>query len=711
MNGPAQETESAGPRVGFDPVSSPWLFPLLAFAALLSLRTFAPAVAEKPELFWLDLALGLRAATGHSEPLDPSIRFVELSVNEEIVRRFATQGEYPTVADILETLARLEARVVAVDIIYTYGRAEDQQALAEAIDRIHDGTRTSVVLSASIEEQVDAPPVLRPSLPHAGGERFLQGIVNVPADRHWREYRLVHRFEDETLPSLALAAYGASRPAPLAPKVVAAGAMEWKALDTAGKATVRRGDDARLFLNLRHSYYDDRYDKTLSDFTRGGRVWNIEQIERLAERTDGASPLRDAIVFLGYDAEFDGKPTTHGPTQPGMLLHGTALHDLMHGTAIRPAPFGLDLGLHALVALLAVFAFSRLRRKRWLLLVSAAGILAILASGWIAIWHRDLLLLPAAVSAAVLWGSAVFLEVGRRWAFEQRERTRRDAMLGFYFSPAVLKQVTQNLDMIRPRGGEVAVLLSDLRGFTSLCESGEVERVFELLNRLFAIETDAALREDGSLARFAGDQFLAYWGAPEPCDDAPDRALRAALEIQGTLRARRESPEADEIDGWLRIGVGLHCGRGLVGHVGSRSYRDYNLVGDCVNTTARIESQTKNYAAAILASGEFVAALRRRPDSLLLDRVQVKGRSHPTELHAIFVESDEPGGTGRAAYAAAFARYESGDFAAAAEAFGALTEHPHPTLATASRLLAARCRGYREAPPADWEGVHELTSK
>src|SRR5690606_34220102 len=145
------------------------------------------------------------------------------------------------------------------------------------------------------------------------------------------------------------------------------------------------------------------------------------------------------------------------------------------------------------------------------------------------------------------------LEVGRRWSFEARERTRRDAMLGFYFPPAVLKQVMQELDMIRPRGGEVALLMSDLRGFTSLCETERVERVFELLNRLFAIETDAALRENGSLARFAGDQFLAYWGAPEPCDDVADRALRAALEIHTALEARRESPDADELDGWLRI--------------------------------------------------------------------------------------------------------------------------------------------------------------
>ncbi len=195
-------------------------------------------------------------------------------------------------------------------------------------------------------------------------------------------------------------------------------------------------------------------------------------------------------------------------------------------------------------------------------------------------------------------------------------------MLGFYFSPAVLKQVMQNLDMIRPRGGKVAVLLSDMRGFTTLCESGEVERVFELLNRLFAVETDAALRENGSLARFCRRSVPRLLGAPEPCDDAADRALRAAVEIQDALRSRREAPTADELDSWLHIGIGLHYGRALVGHVGSRSYRDYNLVGDTVNTTARIESLTKNYAAAVLASGNSSprCARSRSPSSSTASR-------------------------------------------------------------------------------------------
>lgn len=706
MSRAEHDTTLRGPARSFDPVAASWFFPLLVFAALVLVRIYAPRFAEKPELLSLDLALKVRAATGRAEALDPEIRFVELSMDEEWARRLATDGEYATVAGLLRTLASLEAGVVAVDIIHSYGRIEDQQLLAAAIREIEETTDTRIVLAASIEGH-EEPYLLRP-LPRAGGEEFAQGIVNVPADRHWREYRLVYRFGEQTLPSFALAAFGASRPAALAPKAVAAGVMEWKALGRDGKPATFRGDGSRIYLNLRHSYFDDSYDKG-HDPEVLGRKWSVAEVERAAANAGEASPLAGSVVFLGFDEETDGKPTTHGATEPGMFLHATALHDLKHGSAIRPASPALDLSILLATSLLAACAFSLARRKRWLILVSVLSISAILAAGWGSIWVLHLL--PASISTAALWGFAVFLEVGRRWTLEARERTRRDAMLGFYFSPAVLKQVMQNLDMIRPRGGQVAVLLSDMRGFTTLCESGQVERVFELLNRLFAIETDAALRENGSLARFAGDQFLAYWGAPEPCEDAADRALRAAVEIQDALRGRRESPSADELDSWLHIGIGLHYGRGLVGHVGSRSYRDYNLVGDTVNTTARIESLTKNYAAAVLASGEFVAALRAKPVALLLDRVQVKGRSSATELHAVFSSADDPGAGARESWSRAFALYEEKDFAGAAAAFATLTNHPHATLATSAKLLGARCAVFLKEPPSDWDGVYELTSK
>jgi len=544
-----------GAKRVFDPVRTPWFFPLIVFGLIAPLRFFAPAVAEKPELFWFDEALRARVALTLAEPLDPAIHFVELSMNDEIARRFAEDGEYATAASLLRTVASLGPRVIAVDIIYAHGRSADQAELARAVEEIESGGRTRVVLSLSTELDGGTPRLER-SLPLAGGEKYLQGVVNVTAARNWREYRMVHRFAGESFPSLALAAFSAARSGPLVPRETEPGRFEWKTIGPRGKALTAAADDSRVFLNLPHSYFDDRFDRRANIEER---FWTIEELERRASR--GEETLRDATVFFGFDVELDGRPTTHGAREPGMFIHGTARNDLLHEKSIRPAGLKLDLALYGVVALLAAVAFSLVRRKRWLIVVALAGIVALLFGGWLAIWYLHLL--PGAINAALLWGGAVLLEIGRRWTVEQRERIHRDAMLGFYFSPAVLKQVIQNLDMIRPQENEVAVLLSDLRGFTTLCETQPVERVFALLNRLFAIETDAALLEDGSLARFAGDQFLAYWGAPDPCEDPADHALRAALGIQRTLKKRRAAP------GPMTSTDGCASGSGCIADAGS----------------------------------------------------------------------------------------------------------------------------------------------
>lgn len=709
-SGRQSELDLPGP--GFDPLRLPWFMPLMALLLVASVRIFFPETALKPELVWLDQALQFREAVGLAKPLDPTIRFVELKMNDEIARRFAEDGEYATAADILKNIAKLGAKVIAVDIIYAWGRQQDQQLLADTIREIEAQGRTRVVLAISLEEESSSLKKLL-SLPLAEDNQFSTGTANAPAGDHWRGYNLVQQFlGEETLPSLALAAYAATLPKPLQPKVTAPGVMTWKTLDEdTGDITAAYATDEHLYLNLRHSYYDDEIEKQVGLTRVGGarRVFSIAQIEALAAKSeDGPPPLAEAIVFLGYSSELDGKPTAHGELEPGMLIHGTALSDLIEGTAIRETPLWLNLLVLILVTAAAALCFHHIEKQRWLALTAAGGLAICLLAGWASLWFTHHLI--DSVAPASLWAGAIVLEMGRRWTREQQARSHRDAMLGFYFSPAVLKQVTQDLDMIRPRGNMVAALLSDLRGFTMLCETQPVERVFELLNRLFGIETDAALKDNGSLARFAGDQFLAYWGAPEPCADPADRALRAALEIQRTLAERRRAP-VDELDTWLNIGIGLHYGQGLVGHVGSRSYRDYNLVGDIVNTTARVESQTKNYSAPILITGEFLAALSERPPVLLVDRVKVKGKAKASELWAVLLEGDGVTLDACRTFEEAFALYHQGDFEAATAAFGVLTSSPFPTVATSSDLLGARSRELQIARPEGWNGVYELTSK
>ena len=446
---------------------SPWSAPLLAFLFVAGLRFFFPATLDRLEFAWYDAALRFRAKDkqedvirdqlkregvqkpevelGFDKPLDDRIRFVELGMDEEIARRFAEDGEYATAAGIVETISKLGASVIALDIVYAYGKEEDQKLLADTIRRINNEGGTRIVLPGIIDQdpKTGEPFILR-SIPRAGGGEFAQGLVNVEidSDHLWRRYQYTHVVNGETIPSLALAAFAASVAKPLAPKVVEgqAGVMKWRASGEDGIETFTV-DDQSFYLNLQHSYYKpEEY-----------RVLTLEGLETLAEEKR-KDLFYDRIVFFGYGAEFDGKPTPHGPQQPGMVLHGTALNDLLNKTAIHRLPLWQVLLVFFGIALLAGLCFSKIGRKTWLTIGATMVLILLGIGGWLLIWFGHLFV--PTVGASLVWALSVFGEVGRRWAHEQRERTQRDAMLGFYFSPAVLKQVTQDLDMIRPQGTE-----------------------------------------------------------------------------------------------------------------------------------------------------------------------------------------------------------------------------------------------------------------
>ncbi len=162
----------------------------------------------------------------------------------------------------------------------------------------------------------------------------------------------------------------------------------------------------------------------------------------------------------------------------------------------------------------------------------------------------------------------------------------------------------------------------------------------------------------------------------------------------------------------MNIGIGLHFGTAVVGHIGSEQYRDYNIMGDLINTAARIESQTKNYDAPILATGEFIQALTSPISAVQLDHVVVKGRHSAVKLFALELDPNETHGDEIESFAKAYNAYSKGDFGPTASEFERLAmECKLPTLRKTSRLLGVRCRELAKNSPQDWTGIYELSSK
>lgn len=232
--------------------------------------------------------------------------------------------------------------------------------------------------------------------------------------------------------------------------------------------------------------------------------------------------------------------------------------------------------------------------------------------------------------------------------------------------------------------------------------------MFGLLNQIFEAQTRAILAEDGSMEHFLGDQFLSYWGAPNPQPDAADRAFRGALALIAGMEEVR--PKLDpRVQSLFGYGVALHSGSALIGNKGSAQRLDYGLVGDLVNAAARVESLTKHYGVLFLITRETYAKLTTPPLTRLIDKAVAKGTSLPLELLEVRHSLSRANFEDIAArYNSAFALYETGDFRLAEQQFTALADEENDK---PSALMAERCRELARDRPQDWTGVYVLTSK
>jgi len=143
-------------------------------------------------------------------------------------------------------------------------------------------------------------------------------------------------------------------------------------------------------------------------------------------------------------------------------------------------------------------------------------------------------------------------------------------------------------------GGEkrqVTLLMSDLRGFTTLSEYLHPEEVVTILNRHLGTMVDVILRYHGTIDEFIGDAILVIFGAPIQRADDAQRAVACAVEMQLAMARVNADNRRDGLPE-VEMGIGIHTGEVVVGNIGSDKRAKYGVVGRHVNLTARIESCT-----------------------------------------------------------------------------------------------------------------------
>lgn len=235
----------------------------------------------------------------------------------------------------------------------------------------------------------------------------------------------------------------------------------------------------------------------------------------------------------------------------------------------------------------------------YLLLAQALVATAVARSWQLSWWEWHVLLLAAFVLVAA--------GARRSW--------REERFAGLY------------LDDTTTGAREVSVLFADLQGFTGWSERHRPDEVTAMLNAHLAVAVPAVLRHGGQVDRIVGDALMVTFNVRGDQPDHAVRAVRAALALQeATARV------ADEHPGWPRFRAGVNTGPAAASLLGTAGGRTHTVVGDTVNTAARIEGRAP--AGGVAVGPRTLAALpgaRTEP----LGPLSLRGRAEPVETYLV----------------------------------------------------------------------------
>jgi adenylate cyclase len=219
---------------------------------------------------------------------------------------------------------------------------------------------------------------------------------------------------------------------------------------------------------------------------------------------------------------------------------------------------------------------------------------------------------------------------------------RLKSTMSRYMDPSVAEKLLEaGAEILGGQSSIATVLFSDIRSFTTVTEELGPQATVSLLNEYFTIMVDCIQYEGGMLDKFIGDAIMAVFGTPIRHEDDEDRAVRAGINMLRELTAYNIRRSADGRKP-IEIGIGINTDTIVSGNIGSPRRMDYTVIGDGVNLASRLEGACKQYRARLLVSESTFKKLHGTYRSREIDRVLVKGKTHPVGVFEIVdYHSDE----------------------------------------------------------------------
>lgn len=422
---------------------------------------------------------------------------------------------------------------------------------------------------------------------------------------------------------------------------------------------------------------------------------------------DVTSKIKNKIVFVGITETgiFDLRPTPMDPVTPGVSLHATFVSNILKNDFItRNDNYDMTFLVLAAIVIFMLGFIKRIyyRAVNYILLIvlvySASIFLFTEKNIWINDFSSMFMILSLVLSLELLSFITVDIKaIGIKKAFSS------------YVSPEVVEIMTQSPEKLKLGGEsrEISVIFTDIRGFTTLSENLDSEKVVYILNRLNTPLTHTILEHKGLLDKYIGDAIMAIFNAPVNIENHPDMACKSALKMLDIIKDVNIQFKTENLPE-VAIGVGINTGTATVGNIGSDVRFDYTAIGDTVNLASRLEGLNKVYKTGAIVSEFTVDKLKENYCLRLLDKVVVKGKDKPVKIYEL-LKPEQRNFELSKAFHSSIKKYFDKDFKNAKTEFE--TVHAKFDDKT-SKIFIQRCEYFISNPPPDgWDGSYVAETK
>jgi adenylate cyclase len=308
--------------------------------------------------------------------------------------------------------------------------------------------------------------------------------------------------------------------------------------------------------------------------------------------------VKNKIVLIGMTATGDADQFSIPNSSvriPGVYIHAATIDTILRTQFLTEVPLKTTILIMLLLILLCAVLLPAFGTWHWTDILKGTCLIIALLLVYLVICsllagHGYIMniLYPSLILMGIFIANIIFMVIQ-----EQTDKRFVKELFGRYVSPQISKEIVSmaNEGGLKLGGEEreVTVLFADIRNFTTISEKMTPDGVVKMLNSCLPILIDAIVQNGGLVNKFAGDNLMGVWNAPQSQAEHPKLAVKAALEGQQKMAELcRNNPELSNV----QFGIGINTGKALAGNVGSLGRAEYTVIGDEVNLASRICSVT-----------------------------------------------------------------------------------------------------------------------